>query len=135
MVAFVNVCHFVVVVGWSILSFQKLPQNLYLFLNLYKTILLLCMCFKFFLNAEDKLFWSLFQNRSTQNCFWGTVDFNSSAETRRGEMPPNLYPARFFQKVNQKQFSKHYLLSANLERIESSKTSFKSFKFPMRCLF
>ena len=57
---------------------------------------------------------------STQNCFWGAVDFNSSAKTRGREMPPNLCLARCFQKVNQKQFSKHYLLSANLEHIYSA---------------
>ena len=47
-------------------------------------------------------------------------------------MTPNLCLATCFQKVNQGEFTIHYLISANVERIYSPQTSYKS--SPIRCL-
>ena len=53
------------------------------------------------LHAEEKLFWSLFQNRSTHNSFWGTVD---SSETRGREMPQIFVRRDVFRKWTKSNF-------------------------------
>ena len=57
LIAFLNVCHFVVVVGCSIFfSFQNLPQNLYLFPNLSKKSFVLLHVGYILLHAEEQFF-------------------------------------------------------------------------------